>query len=64
VSVSNVATTNIQPDQILIGLNVVSPTTAGLDDITGALTNAGISGETFTGVSSSNIYSKHPSFRT
>jgi uncharacterized protein YggE len=46
----------IQPDQVLIGLNVQSPTTAGLDDITGALTGAGIAGASFTGVYTTNIY--------
>jgi uncharacterized protein YggE len=44
-------TNAIQPDQVLMGLNVQSPTTAGLDDITGTLTGAGISGANFTGVS-------------
>jgi uncharacterized protein YggE len=44
-------TNAIQPDQVLIGLNVQSPTTAGLDDITGALTGAGISGANFMQVS-------------
>jgi uncharacterized protein YggE len=43
-------TNAIQPDQVLIGLTVQSPTTAGLDDITGALTGAGISGANLTQV--------------
>jgi len=37
-------------------LNVTSGTTAGLDDITSALTGAGISGASFTGFYSSTIY--------
>ena len=43
----------IQPDQVLIGLTVRSPTTAGLDDITGTLTAAGISGTNLTGIATS-----------
>ena len=35
---------------MLIGLNVQSPATVGLDDITGALTGAGISGANFAQV--------------
>jgi uncharacterized protein YggE len=46
----------IQPDQVLIGLNVQSPTTAGLDDIAGALTGAGIPGANFTQVYTTTIY--------
>jgi uncharacterized protein YggE len=49
-------TNTFQPDQVLIGLSVQSPTTAGLDDITGALTGAGIAGATFTGVYTNTSY--------
>ena len=55
ITITATRTTNIQPDQVLIGLSVQSPTTAGLDDITSALTGAGISGEAFSGVSARNI---------
>ena len=47
---------NIQPDQVLVGLSVTSGTTAGLDDITSALTSAGISGASFIGVYTTSIY--------
>jgi uncharacterized protein YggE len=50
ITITAVRTNAIQPDQVLIGLNVQSGTTAGLDDVTGALTGAGIAGATFTGV--------------
>jgi uncharacterized protein YggE len=51
ITITATRTNSIQPDQVLIGLNVQSATTAGLDDITGALTGAEISGPNFTGVS-------------
>ena len=41
---------------MLIGLRVTSSTTAGLDDITGALTGAGITGANFAGVYTGTIY--------
>jgi hypothetical protein len=50
ITITATRTNAIQPDQVLIGLNVQSGTTAGLDDITAALTGAGIAGATFTGV--------------
>ena len=50
ITVTATRTNTIEPDQVLIGLSVQSPTTAGLDDITGALTGAGVAGATFTGV--------------
>jgi hypothetical protein len=56
ITITATRTTNIHPDQVLIGLSVQSPTTAGLDDITSSLTGAGISGEAFTDVSARNIY--------
>ena len=50
ITITATRTNAIQPDQVLIGLTVQSPTTAGLDDITGALTGAGVSGVNFTSV--------------
>jgi hypothetical protein len=50
ITITATRTNAIQPDQVLIGLTVQSPTTAGLDDITGALSGVGISGANFTGV--------------
>jgi hypothetical protein len=47
---------NIQPDPVLVGLSVTFGITAGLDDITSALTGAGISGASFTGVSTTAFY--------
>jgi uncharacterized protein YggE len=57
ITITATRTNAIQPDQVLIGLTVQSPTTAGLDDVTGALTAAGISGTSLTGVYTTNIYS-------
>jgi uncharacterized protein YggE len=56
IAITATRTNAIQPDQVLIGLNVQSPTTAGLDDITGALTAAGIPGTNFTQVYTTTIY--------
>jgi len=56
ITITAARTNLIQPDQVLIGLNVQSATTAGLDDITGALTGAGISGATFTGFYTTTNY--------
>jgi hypothetical protein len=56
ITITATRTNNIQPDQVLVGLNVTSGATAGLDDLTSALTGAGISGATFTGVYTANIY--------
>ena len=56
ITITATRTNNIQPDQVLMNLNVTSGTTAGLDDITNALTGAGISGASFTGFYSSTIY--------
>jgi len=50
ITITAARTNTIQPDQVLIGINVQSPATAGLDDITGALTGAGVAGASFTGV--------------
>ena len=57
ITITATRANNIQPDQVLVGLNVTSGTTAGLDDISGALTGAGISGTSFTGVYTTDIYS-------
>jgi uncharacterized protein YggE len=59
ITITATRTNNIQPDQVLVGLNVTSGTTAGLDDITGVLRRAGISGEAFTGVSSDTVYNNY-----
>ena len=56
ITITASRTNNIQPDQVLIGLDVQSPTTAGLDDVTGALTGAGVSGANLTGVYTTTIY--------
>jgi uncharacterized protein YggE len=56
IAITATRTNAIQPDQVLIGLNVQSPTTAGLDDITGALIAAGIPGANFTRVYTTTIY--------
>ena len=56
ITITATRTNAIQPDQVLIGLRVTSSTTAGLDDITGALTGAGITGANFAGVYTSTIY--------
>src|SRR6516162_1205845 len=61
ITITATRANNIQPDQVLVGLNVTSGTTAGLDDITGALTGAGISGTSLTGVYTTNLdFSKNP----
>jgi hypothetical protein len=62
ITITATRTNNIQLDQVLIGLSVQSPTTAGLDDITGALTGAGISGTSLTGVYTTNLafFTKNP----
>jgi hypothetical protein len=57
ITITATRTNNIQPDQVLIGLSVQSPTTAGLDDILGALTGSGVSGANFTGVYTTTSYS-------
>ena len=56
ITITATRTNNIQPDQALINLGVTSGPTAGLDDITGALTGAGISGTSLTGVHTTTIY--------
>jgi len=57
ITITAARTNTIQPDQVRIGINVGSPTTSGLDDITGALTGAGIAGAIFTGVYTTTNYS-------
>src|SRR6516164_5105924 len=56
ITITATRTNNVQPDQVLIGLRVTSGTTAGLDDIAGALSGAGITGANFAGVYTSTIY--------
>jgi uncharacterized protein YggE len=56
ITITATRTNNIQPDQALINLGVTSGPTAGLDDITGALAGAGISGTSLTGVHTTTIY--------
>jgi len=56
ITITATRTNNIQPDQVLVGLNVTSGTTAGLDDITSALTGAGIAGTIFTRVYTTTFY--------
>jgi uncharacterized protein YggE len=41
---------NLQPDQVLFGINVNSGLSSNLDDVAGALQAAGISGASFAGV--------------
>ncbi|HLK51448.1 MAG TPA: SIMPL domain-containing protein [Bryobacteraceae bacterium] len=47
---------SVQPDQIVISLSVTSSPSSGLDDVTAALQQAGLSGVTFTGLYTSTIY--------
>jgi uncharacterized protein YggE len=56
ITITATRTTNTPPDQALIGINLTSGLTVGLDDVTSALTGAGIAGATFTGVGNSTIY--------
>jgi len=56
ITITATRTNAIQPDQVLIGLSVQSGTAAGLDDVTSALTGAGIAGTSFTGVYTTTIY--------
>jgi len=52
ITITASRSTNLQPDQALIALTVNSPLTSGQDDINAALSKAGITGATFTGVTS------------
>jgi uncharacterized protein YggE len=56
ITITATRTSNTPLDQALIGINVTSGLTAGLDDITAALTGVGITGATFTGVNTTMIY--------
>jgi hypothetical protein len=56
ITITATRTSNTPLDQALIGINVTSGLTAGLDDITAALTGVGITGATFTGVNTTTIY--------
>ena len=64
ITITATRTNNVQPDQVLIGLRVTSGTTAGLDDIAGALSGAGITGANFAGVYTSTIYTTSGGFPT
>jgi len=50
----------LQPDEVSITLTVTSSVNSGLDDITAALQQAGISGASFTGVNTVTIYTGNP----
>jgi uncharacterized protein YggE len=56
ITITATRTTSTPPDQALIGINLTSGLTVGLDDVTAALTGAGITGATFTGVGNTTIY--------
>jgi hypothetical protein len=60
ITVTSSVANSAQPDTMSIGLDVTSPNTDGLDDITAALAGAGISGTMFTGVDTTTIYSTKP----
>ena len=47
---------SLQPDQIAVSLSVTSDPALGLDDVTAALQQAGISGAIFTGLYTSTVY--------
>ncbi len=48
----------VSPDQATIAVNVTSPMGSALDDITGALQTAGITGLSFTGMNTTTIYTQ------
>ena len=54
ISITASRTSPALPDQVLISISVTSGIAAGLDDITSALTQAGVAGANF-----SNVYSLH-----
>jgi uncharacterized protein YggE len=56
ITITATRTSNTPPDQALIAINMTSAPTASLDDITAALSGAGITGATFTGISTTTIY--------
>lgn len=56
ITISASRTATAQPDQVLIEVNVISGLTSGLSDINTALASAGITGASFTGVSTESIY--------
>lgn len=60
ITVTASRSTPLQPDQISMVLNVTSDVNAGVDDITAALQQAGISGVVFTGVYTTSQYSGNP----
>jgi uncharacterized protein YggE len=50
ITITSSRSLNLQPDQVLFGINVNSGLTSNLDDVTGALQAAGISGASFSSV--------------
>jgi len=56
ITITSSRPSTASPDQVTFNLMVQSPTTAGLDDITSALTAAGISGAALTGLSPQTVY--------
>lgn len=51
---------SVQPDEISVSLSLTSSVNSGLDDITTALQQGGISGATFTGVNTVTLYEGPP----
>jgi uncharacterized protein YggE len=64
ITITATRTNNIQPDQVLVGLSVTSGTTAGLDDITIALTDAGITGAGLASVYTTTVDATSGGFPT
>jgi uncharacterized protein YggE len=60
ISVTASCSANSVPDQVVIGISLSSSLTAGLDDVAGALSQAGITGATFSGVYSGYTYDANP----
>jgi uncharacterized protein YggE len=56
ITITATRTSTTPLDQALVGINVTSGLTAGLDDITAALTGVGITGAAFTGINTTTIY--------
>lgn len=60
ITISASRTTTPPPDEVLMGMDVISGQGAGLDDINAALAEAGITGASFTGVSTSFATASSP----
>ncbi len=58
ITITASRTLNPLPDQVLIAISVNSSTTVGLADVSSAIAAAGISGATFSGVSTITSYSQ------